>query len=380
MAISLRILTIACVALAWVTPSPTFAQAPKQQDPVAGRIQELEAQTQLLQEQVRALKTRQLRLERLPAVNADPAAGGVTMNQVRGEIKKFAWKKGGYTITPYGILWGSATWESQRSFPGSYILWMESFSDENEDACYIDARSTRLGLDIAGPKFCCCPQTKVSGKVEFDFQSGAAPRPNQGSVLFRHGYVKADNGHSMILFGQTWDVMSPLNPTMLGYIPAWGSGNIGYRRPQLRYDRNFALSDRLLLKSQKLDQPRLQLGLQRSTAHRRTDGRLAHPGNARRPDAGTAKRSLCPAERDRLLGAYRRRNLRLRGNRGTPPNRQPRAANLVGKRRHHLPDHRASEGESRVLHRRKPLRVSWRNSSGNQSYNTEQHPLHRWLG
>lgn len=240
-------LILATIVLTAVTP--LRAQEPAPDEQVATRIGQLEEQTELLQAQIRALKERQLQLERLPAVNptGDP---GVTMDQVRGEIKKAAWKKGDLTVTPYGILWGSAVWETQRSYPGAYILWMDSFSTNNEDASYFDARSTRLGLDLAGPKFRWCPETNVTGKVEFDFQSSAGPRLNQGTVLLRHAYIKADNGDSAILFGQTWDTISPLYPTMLGYIPAWGSGNIGYRRPQLRYDRNIAFSDYLMFKSQ----------------------------------------------------------------------------------------------------------------------------------
>ena len=245
----LRLLMLFAIA---ILPASALGQQTSSGDPVASRIGQLEEQTKLLGAQIRALKERQQQLERLPAVGSatDSAGTGVTMTQVKSEIKKAAWKKGDLTVTPYGIIWGSAVYETQRSYPGAYILWMQSMTDDNEDACYIDARSTRLGVDVAGPKFRCCPWTKVTGKVEFDFQSSSGPRLNQGAVLFRHGYINVDNGTSSILFGQTWDTISPLYPTMLGYIPAWGSGNIGYRRPQLRYSRNFTLSDTLMFKSQ----------------------------------------------------------------------------------------------------------------------------------
>jgi len=48
-----------------------------------------------------------------------------------------------------------------------------------------------------------------------------------------------------IIAGQTWDVVSPLNPTTLNYSVAWYAGNIGYRRPQIRLTKSFALSDDL---------------------------------------------------------------------------------------------------------------------------------------
>jgi hypothetical protein len=43
--------------------------------------------------------------------------------------------------------------------------------------------------------------------------------------------------------GQTWDVISPLNPGMLLYSVGWDGGNIGYRRAQVRGERYLAFSD-----------------------------------------------------------------------------------------------------------------------------------------
>ena len=155
---------------------------------VHDRLRQLEARSILLTEQLQTLKMRQDALERLPAVDpADGTGSGVTMKELKAEVKRFAWKKGDLTITPYGRVVGSFVYETQRSFPGYIILWMNSFSDDAEDACYFDARSTRLGLDIAGPKVFSRYGTKVSGKVEIDFQSTAAPRQNQGLLMFRRG-------------------------------------------------------------------------------------------------------------------------------------------------------------------------------------------------
>ena len=53
-----------------------------------------------------------------------------------------------------------------------------------------------------------------------------------------------------LLVGQTWDVISPLNPDMLMYSVGWDGGNIGYRRAQVRDERYLALSDVSLLTAQ----------------------------------------------------------------------------------------------------------------------------------
>lgn len=250
MLFSVRIVTSVLVVLAGATCA--VGQYGGESETVRDRLLRLEDESRRLEDQLHSLRTRQETLLRLPPVHpvGGGADAGATMGEVQGEIKRLAWNKGDYTVTPYGRFIGSFVWETQRSYPGYIILWMNSFSDDAESASYFDARSTRVGLDIAGPTLRSCYGTKVSGRVEFDFQSTAAPRQNQGVVLFRRGYVEAKNEEHRVLFGQEWEVMSPLWPESLNYIPGSGAGNLGYRRAQLRYDRQFALSDRFLLVSQ----------------------------------------------------------------------------------------------------------------------------------
>lgn len=108
----------------------------------------------------------------------------------------------------------------------------------DDDSFEATARVTRFGIKA---------QSKgeeglvVSGVIEADFcgdgtSSSAEPR-------LRHGYVKLDwpdDGFS-ILGGQTWDVVSPLYPNMVDAAVGWFSGNIGFRRPQLRATKIFDL-------------------------------------------------------------------------------------------------------------------------------------------
>jgi hypothetical protein len=55
----------------------------------------------------------------------------------------------------------------------------------------------------------------------------------------RHAYLELKNEHWSFVAGQFWDIINPLNPSTLNYPVMWGSGNIGYRRPQLRIQHIF---------------------------------------------------------------------------------------------------------------------------------------------
>ena len=74
---------------------------------------------------------------------------------------------------------------------------------------------------------------QVAAVLEWDFFD--ATSPNQMKPRFRQGYFTlAKKGHSL-LFGQAWDLFSPLGPTTLminGYL--WQTGNVGFRHAQVR--------------------------------------------------------------------------------------------------------------------------------------------------
>ncbi len=177
--------------------------------------------------------------EPLEAGQATPPA----LEELRGEMKTYAWKKGDFTIVPYGILWGNMVYSTERTYPGSYTLFVQSASTTPESECIVDARNTRLGLDVSGPQLSWCGCAASGGKVEVDFQNSVLSTENKPTILLRHAYAEVKNEEFRFLFGQTWDVISPLYPGMLMYSVGWDGGNIGYRRAQLRGERNFLLSD-----------------------------------------------------------------------------------------------------------------------------------------
>lgn len=169
---------------------------------------------------------------------------------VSQETKKFAWEKGDYRIVPYGALWGSAIYSTERAVPGPFILYVASATAEGEDYFVIDTRRSRVGFDIAGPRVPLMGYANSGAKVEVDFQAALgtaeglrvlAPE-NQTAVQIRHAYAEVKNDEFRLMAGQTWDLVSPLNPGMLTYAVGWGGGNIGFRRMQIRYERYLQLT------------------------------------------------------------------------------------------------------------------------------------------
>lgn len=133
-------------------------------------------------------------------------------------------------LTPYGIVWTNMVWESSRTNNGDYVFFVHSPDAEGEPAFHMDAKSTRIGVNLEGPSI---GELVATGKLEVDFQ-GSFVIENKPGILVRHAYWQLANDHFKVLAGLTWDIVSPLIPGTLNYTVGWGAGNIGYRRMQLR--------------------------------------------------------------------------------------------------------------------------------------------------
>ncbi|MBN2024457.1 MAG: hypothetical protein JW809_16880 [Pirellulales bacterium] len=240
-----------------------FGIAPAWADDAAlsARLEQLESETQTLRAELQWLREHPVRLPRveaspisLRAEDVEPAQEDTyTLEQVESMMvataKKYAWTKGDLTVVPYGYLWGNMNYFSERTaaIGRSYPTYVYSPDTHGEDVFMVDGRSTRFGVDVGGPKlwpFCCA---KSGGKVEFDFQGDPSDTENRGGVLLRHAYVEVKNDDYRLLFGQTWDVISPLYPTTTMYAVYWNWGNIGYRRAQLRWERYLPYSSTELM-------------------------------------------------------------------------------------------------------------------------------------
>lgn len=153
--------------------------------------------------------------------------------------KKAVWS--GLDIQLYGMLKVDASYDSDRTNPGNYVLYVDSLpNNKNDDEFNLTANQTRLGMKIAGPDD---SVVKTSGLVEVDFYGNYAEE-NKAKLQMRHAWMKMDwpEDKFSILAGQTTDTISPLAPDTLNYTVLWDSGNIGYRRPQVRLTKGFAVA------------------------------------------------------------------------------------------------------------------------------------------
>jgi len=96
----------------------------------------------------------------------------------------------------------------------------------------IHPRLTRIGIDYTGPQIAKLGNARLSGKLETDFENGGSE--SRQIIRIRHAYLRLDWKEASLLAGQTWDIVSPLFPTVNNDTLMWNAGNVGDRRPQLR--------------------------------------------------------------------------------------------------------------------------------------------------
>ncbi len=132
--------------------------------------------------------------------------------------------------TFYGYIKLDASLDSAKTNDGDYAYIVLPYPEGDEDNEFnMTAKQTRVGMKFTAPEG---EAVDVSGRIEYDFYGGGAE--NKPNPMLRHAFLNMDFGSFDLLAGQTSDVISPLNPTTLNYIVLWKSGNIGYRRPQIR--------------------------------------------------------------------------------------------------------------------------------------------------
>ncbi len=150
-------------------------------------------------------------------------------------------------IQLYGFVKADASHDNSRTTTGNFVLYVDpEATNEDDDEFNLTANQTRLGFNISGPS---TETMKTKGKIEFDFY-GSNASENKAKLQIRHAYVTLDwpDDQFSLLFGQTWDVVSPLLPSTLNYPVLWDAGNIGYRRPQIRATKSYTLNEDVTLK------------------------------------------------------------------------------------------------------------------------------------
>jgi hypothetical protein len=198
--------------------------------------QESEAARRQQEERIRALEERLERLQ--PPAAPAPVPGAPPPNPVT--------TRPGYRVRLYGFGRADVDVDSRKMFAGPHLpFWVLSpddprAADRGDGDFTVHTRLTRLGLDSEAPPVRALGNAKLTGKIEVDFfnvlpDRNSATSNSRAFLRMRHGYGRLDWAHSHFLFGQTWDLISPLYPAANFDVVMWNAGNTADRRPQLRY-------------------------------------------------------------------------------------------------------------------------------------------------
>ncbi|MCX8012144.1 MAG: DcaP family trimeric outer membrane transporter [Desulfobacterota bacterium] len=201
------------------------------------RIDELEKQVNelklLLQEQQKAQLQEKARVDKVEQ-KVEQSEEKVKVVSSPSILSEFKFK-------PYGFVKLDAAYDDSRVYPssGNFTFYVPSEQrdtkgnkNKNDNSFSMTARQTQIGLYILAPE---TYSWQAKGRFEFDLYGDATTHENKANLLLRHACVELTRKNLSILAGQTSDLISPLNPNTLMYTVAWSAGNIGYRRPQLRF-------------------------------------------------------------------------------------------------------------------------------------------------
>ena len=150
----------------------------------------------------------------------------------------------GVTTTFYGYIKLDASYDSAMTNDGdfAYIVLPYEYG-KKDDEFNMTAKQTRFGVKFNGGG---TDAVDMSGIIEFDFYGGGAE--NKPNPMLRKAYMEFKTSAVDILAGQTSDVISPIVATTVNYIVLWKSGDIGYRRPQIRLTKAVGVADDTKLK------------------------------------------------------------------------------------------------------------------------------------
>ena len=151
---------------------------------------------------------------------------------------------GDWKIKFYGFARLDLIYDESKPNDPQVIQWVRSEdstapaaigADKGDAQFNMHPKLTRFGFDVTGPSVEALGGAKTSAKVEVDFYNSTASESRE-ALRMRHAYLKLGWETSALFIGQREDVISPLFPVVNGDFVMWNAGNLGDRRPQVRFE------------------------------------------------------------------------------------------------------------------------------------------------
>jgi hypothetical protein len=167
-----------------------------------------------------------------PRAAAEPAENPVAGPQVRAK----------YGIDLYGYFKLDAFHDSAMT-SHQIPFWTLPESDNDNGEFDMTMKETRIGLDFGGPPL---GNGKLSARLEMDFYGNVSRPGNYGTehayqLRTRHAYLNWASGDWSVLAGKTWEPYIISIPDTLNFAYYNFQGQIGFRKTQLRFTRDFDL-------------------------------------------------------------------------------------------------------------------------------------------
>jgi len=213
------------------------------QETVEERLKKLEERLQRAENENKKLREEMEKRGEAPALAAadqktlDAAIERALEAQAgKGEVP---WRQvttaSGNPLQFYGFIRLDAHYNSARPFPNDLFLmwvWAEDGlqAAPNDPSFVLQARWTRIGLNVDAGEII---DADTTGKIEIDFANYVnVAAESRAPIRIRLAYLNLDWDHWWARFGQDWDVVSPLYPSVHLSGLLWNVGNLGDRRPQ----------------------------------------------------------------------------------------------------------------------------------------------------
>ncbi len=138
----------------------------------------------------------------------------------------------------YGFVKVEAFYDDTELAKGDWLLFVYPGDDARaeQDVFSMNARHTRLGMNIDGPSF--GEGGKITGKIEMDFAGGfpnSSTAARQPLLRLRHAWVQVSKPTWEARFGQDWALIAGPFPNTTSFVVGAGKGNLWMRYPQIRY-------------------------------------------------------------------------------------------------------------------------------------------------